>query len=104
MSDIIPPTKNDTGFHPSPGHLLLEVFIPDTKGTVILPDKVKDVRQPELEHVFVLEDGGTLKEGDMAYYPPGTRILVQGGPLINLVPGRKLAIARHEEVLGVFDK
>lgn len=96
---MTPPTRNDTGFHPAPGYMLVEIFMPDKVDSIVLPNKVKDDRRPDLEHVYVLEHNNT--EG--ARLAPGTRVLVSGGGLVNLVPGRKLSILKEDELLGVFD-
>ena len=94
------PVTNDTKFHPAPGYMLVEIFIPDKVGTVVLPNRVKDERQPELEKVIVLEHNA--KERDELV--PGTQIYVKGGGLIPLKDGRKFSVVDELDVLGVFDK
>lgn len=93
-------TVNDTKFHPTPGYMLVELFMPDKIGTVVLPNSVKDERQPELETVIVLEHNGKERET----LAPGTRIYVKGGALITLIKGRKFSVVDELDVLGVFDK
>jgi hypothetical protein len=95
------PTTNDTGFHPAPGYLLVEIFMPDAVGKIVLSNRTKDERQPELEEVYVLEHNAK----DFAALPqvaPGTRVLVKGGGLFNIVPGRKLSIVDEQDLLGFY--
>lgn len=94
--------KNDTGFHPAPGYILAEIFLPDAVSGIVLPNKVKDERQPELERVVVLEHNPKGDE-QIGVLRPGTRILVKGGGLFNIVPGRKLTLVDEQDLLGVYE-
>ena len=93
------PVTNDTGFHPAPGYILAEIFMPDKLGVVVLPNAVKDERQPELERVIVLAHNA----GEIEELRPGTRILVKGGGLYPLVPGRRTTIVDERDLLGTYD-
>ena len=98
------PVTNDTGFHPAPGYILAEIFMPETLSGIVLPNKVKDERQPELERVIVLEH---IPAADSPFghgLRPGTRILVKGGGLYPLVPDRKTTIVDERDLLGVYDQ
>lgn len=99
MSSDHTEVKNDTGFHPAPGYILAEIFLPDAVSGIVLPNKVKDERQPELERVIVLEHNN---REPLTRIAPGTRILVKGGGLFNIVPGRKLTIVDEQDLLGVY--
>jgi co-chaperonin GroES (HSP10) len=94
---------NDTGFQPAPGYILAEIFIPDTVSGIVLPHKVKDERQPELEKVIVLEHTPSADSFFEDGLRPGTRILVKGGGLFNIVPGRKLTLVDEQDLLGVYE-
>ena len=95
------PVTNDTGFHPAPGYILAEIFMPDKLGVVDrLSILFKNDRQPELERVIVLEH--TASEIEELH--PGTRILVKGGGLYLLVPGRRTTIVDELDLLGVYDE
>lgn len=100
MSSDNNPVTNDTKFHPAPGYMLVEIFMPDKVGTVVLPSRVKDERQPELEKVVVLEHNAKERET----LAPGTQIYVKGGGLIPLLSGRRFSVVDELDVLGVFDK
>ncbi len=97
------PVTNDTGFHPAPGYILAEIFMPETLSGIVLPNKVKDERQPELERVIVLEHRPDESQA-IGLLKPGTRILVKGGGLYPLVPGRRTTIVDERDLLGVYDK
>lgn len=97
------PTHNDTGFHPAPGYILVEVFVAEKVGDIIVPNKAHEQRNTELETVYVLEDGRVNSTKGSPILAPGTRVLVKGGGLFSIVPGRKLSIVDAADLLGVFD-
>ncbi len=98
-------TTNDTGIHPTPGHILCEYVELFDNDKIVIPDHVRDAMEPSLRtHITVVVEDARAEACAVEHnaFPTGTHVVVAKAQAF-AHNGRKYIFAKYDDVCGWID-